>query len=183
MEFVLFFTFWLCQRMPTSVIKLLGKMLRNTVQMPFGSKGETGHCRPSAVPRYCKIPEQHAPPGPRDCLALLAPRSWAHCSVWAPSWWSRLAGKRHCYCSWCSWGPLSTLKIVYSGGSKSKTPTREIWADEGLPKSASQETPTPWCSHDPRGRKGTCGRTLALRPLPGQRSCVGWDDSSWPHLT
>lgn len=143
MASALCFYLWLHHRMPISIIKLLGKMLRDTAK-PFWVKR-----RDWSLQTLCNSQrsrgdlEQHSSPGPRDCLALLPPRPWAHYSVWVPSWWSQLVGKRQRTVAVGALGPLCTLGTSYILGSKSKAPTEAPGADEGLPKSASQETPTP----------------------------------------
>ena len=61
----------------------------------------------------------------------------------APSWWSWLVGKMQRDVAVGALGPLSTLGKLCVLRSKSKAPTGDCGADEGLPKSASQKTLTP----------------------------------------
>lgn len=55
----------------------------------------------------------------------------------APSWWSWLVGKMQRDVAVGALGPLSTLGKLCVLRSKSKAPTGDRGADEGLPKSAS----------------------------------------------
>ena len=135
---------WLRHQMPTSIINLLGKMLRDTAK-PFWVKK-----RDWSLQTLCNSqrshgdPKQHSSPDPRDCLALLLTRPWAHYSKWVPSWWSQLVVKRQRAVAVGALGPLSTLGKLCVLGSKSKVPTQVPGAEEGgLSKSASWETLTP----------------------------------------
>ena len=117
-------------------------------------------------------PEQHPPPGPRDCLALLPPRPWAHYAVWVPSWWSWLVGKRQRAVAVGALGSLSALGKLCVLGSKIKGSPGGFWGRRGPPKVSHPGESNLWCSHDLRGRKGTWSSAhWPLRPLPGQVAC------------
>ena len=117
--------------------KTAGKNVKRHCKCPLGKKERLVTADPLQFPADPWGPGTAHSPGPRDCLALLPPRPWAHYSVWVPSWWSQLVGKRQRTVAVGALGPLCTLGTSYILGSKSKAPTEAPGADEGLPKSAS----------------------------------------------
>ena len=111
--------------------------------MPFGLKGETGHCRPSAIPSV--------PVGtPNSTLLRVQETAWP-CSLqgrghtmlcgYLPGGHGLLAKGNELLQS-VPWGLSLPWENCVFWGQKSKAPPGASGADEGLPKSVIQESPT-----------------------------------------
>lgn len=117
------FYLWLCQRMPTSVIKLLGKNVKKHCKCPLGQKERLVTADPLQFPGY--------PWGPRTACPsrskrLLGPaRSKAVGTLLCVGTFLVVKAcwqKATSYCSWCPGAPLHSENHVFWGQNQRLLP-------------------------------------------------------------